>query len=234
MQPIEVFPVLMGAHGDAPWLTKLACGCGHSACNGCWRCGIVGATEAPNQTKLNSVAFGGYAEEAPCRTYDREANSWLGGEVLYAKDAPLSGPVLDRKEAARLKVQDDIFILRGNTAAQISDEEMSACHQRILDGEGTVPSRSIQQTLSKESVAGPANDKRSNLGMCKLWSTATGHRIVDCLLLLRLLAKRRPSELQANHPSRITTKELNGGPKHKSFINRTDFNKALVRFGCCP
>jgi hypothetical protein len=223
MQPIEVFPVLMGAHGDAPWLTKLACGCGHSARNGCWRCGIVGATEAPNQTKLNSVAFGGYAEEAPCRTYDQEANTWLEGEVLYAKDAPLPGPVLDRKEAARLKVQDDIFILRGNTAAQISVEEISACHQRILDGAGTVPSRSMQQTMSKENVAGPANDKRSNLGMCKLWSTATGHRIVDWFILLRQLAKRRPAELQSQSPLKNHNERTQRGAKTQIFYLQNCF-----------
>jgi hypothetical protein len=133
---IEIFPVLMGAHGDAAWTAKLARGCGHSACNGCWRCGIVGTNKAPYGTKLNSVAFGGYHKATPCRTYDREADEWVEGEVLYASDRPSSGICLDPMEAARLRVPDDVFVARGNTAARIWSEELLACHNRVQDGSG--------------------------------------------------------------------------------------------------
>jgi hypothetical protein len=94
--------------------------------------------EAPDGKKLNAVAFGGYHQAAPCRTYDREADDWVEGEVMYARDTPFSGACLDRMEAARLRVPDDIFIARGNTAAAIWDEELLACHNRIQGGAGAL------------------------------------------------------------------------------------------------
>lgn len=101
--------------------------------------------EAPDGTKLSSVAYGGYHQAAPCRTYDREADAWVEGEVLYAREMPSSGTCLDRMEAARLRVPDDIFIARGNTAARISDEELLFCHNRIQGGAGAL-----------NAIAGPA------------------------------------------------------------------------------
>jgi hypothetical protein len=92
--------------------------------------------EAPDGTKLNSVAFGGYSEPAPCRTYDQEADGWLNGEVLYAKDATCGEPYLDRMEAARLRIDDSVFIARGNTAAAISEEELSTCQRGIQEDQG--------------------------------------------------------------------------------------------------
>jgi hypothetical protein len=124
---VSIFPALMFAHGDAPWSSKRARGCGHTACNGCWRCGIVGVTKTPDGAKIGGTAFGGYSEAAPCRTWDEGTGEWVEGEVQYARQEGLSQePCLDRSEARRLKTPDDMFIMRGNTADHITAEEMGS------------------------------------------------------------------------------------------------------------
>jgi hypothetical protein len=125
-RPVQIFPVLASCIADAPWSAKLARGCSHNACNGCWRCGIVGTTNAPDGTKLKSTAFGGYAEPAPCRTYDEESRMWMEEEVAYAEAWPTPGEAhLNRPAAERLRLSDDLFKARGNTAEKIWAEEMT-------------------------------------------------------------------------------------------------------------
>jgi hypothetical protein len=97
---------------------------------------VVRANKAPDGTKLYSAAFGGYHKAVPCRTYGREADEWVEEEVLYASDRTSSRICLDRMEAARLRVPDDVFLARGNTAARIWSEELLACHNRVQDGSG--------------------------------------------------------------------------------------------------
>jgi hypothetical protein len=117
--------VLASAIADAPWSAKLARGCSHNACNGCWRCGIFGTTEAPDGSKLKSTAFGGYSEPAPCRVYIEEAKTWMDEEVTYNKNWLTNEEAqICQVAAARLRVTDGVFIARGNTAEKIRAEEM--------------------------------------------------------------------------------------------------------------
>jgi hypothetical protein len=117
--------VLVSAIAYAPWSAKLARGCSHNACNGCWRRGIVGTTEAPDGCKLESAAFGGYSEPAPCRVYIEEAKTWMDEEVTYNKKWLTNEEAQTcQVAAARLRVSDGLFIACGNTAEKIWAEEM--------------------------------------------------------------------------------------------------------------
>jgi hypothetical protein len=90
----------------------------------------MGSTKASDGTKLGTTAFGGYHEPAPCRTYDKESGAWVDGQVLYAKCGG-DGAALDRHEASRLKVDDDVFVMRGNTGERISEQEHAAFQERV-------------------------------------------------------------------------------------------------------
>jgi hypothetical protein len=136
---IEIFPILMCAHGDSPWSAKLACVCGHAAENGCHRCGLQSAKQAPNGDKLSSSAYSGAHAPAPCRTFDRTG-------FKYTKICYLCRPIEDtgtdednivfnKKEAALIRVDDRKYDMRANSAEEISQEEYRRWEEQIKDRE---------------------------------------------------------------------------------------------------
>ena len=119
--PLSCHPVLVCAHGDGPWGAKLACGCGQTSLRGCHRCGIVGATVAPNGDKLNSVAFGGASQQSEARIIGTDG-TWQTFNFTYmAADG-----TFDLEAAKHIRFSDVGYKLRGNVAEQISEEELDS------------------------------------------------------------------------------------------------------------
>ena len=121
-ETVSIFPVLACAYGDSPWSGKLACACGHSAINGCWRCGIQGTRLAPDGiTKLGATSYGGYSANAPARTYDpSKASPWTPQEVCYTREGHF-----DRSVAADLKCSNALYSARARLADVITSEELA-------------------------------------------------------------------------------------------------------------
>jgi hypothetical protein len=117
--------VLASAIANAQWSAKLGRGCSYNACNGCWRCVVVGTTEAPDGSKLKSTAFGGYSKPAPCPVYMEEAKTRMDEQITYNKNwLTHEEAQIFQVAAGRLRVSYGLFISRGNTAEKIRAEEM--------------------------------------------------------------------------------------------------------------
>lgn len=127
VEKIELFPILMCAHGDSPWSAKLAGACGHAALNGCWRCRLQGSQMAPNGAKLGSTAYGGYSdnteEAALAREYSHAEGEWHDIRVNYAK-ASGGKVIFDRDIAQKLKTTDEDYAARAACSEEISLEEL--------------------------------------------------------------------------------------------------------------
>lgn len=136
---IKVFPILTCAHGDSPWSAKLAGACGHAATNGCFRCGVQGTQFTHAGDRLKATSYGCYADQGPARTYDMEQHEWKEEKVCLAKQDADGGWVFDRELAERLKTSDDVFVARGNTADNITEQVQAARAAGAAAGANTPP-----------------------------------------------------------------------------------------------